>query len=72
MKAMWVLAGVLAVPALVLLGYTAGVAAGAFPPPWFALPSGQATGVAWLLLFAESCAFALLLVVRFLWNAGKP
>jgi hypothetical protein len=68
MKLMVSLAVVMGAAAAVLLAYTGGVAAGAFPPPWFSLPApGPGRGVsaqALLLLAAETAAFLVILAAR--------
>jgi hypothetical protein len=67
-KIMVLLAVIMGTAAAILLAYTAGVAAGAFPPPWFSLPApGPGRGVsaqALLLLGAEAVAFLVILAVR--------
>jgi hypothetical protein len=67
---MVLLAVIMGTAAAVLLAYTAGVAAGAFPPPWFSLTApGPGRGVsaqALLLLGAEAVAFLFILAVRLL------
>lgn len=71
MRTMWWLALALAVPAYVLLIYTAMVAVSLVPPPWFSLPPGPGcTAVTRVLLWAEGCTFVLLLTIRLLWDVG--